>query len=465
VLLNRRDILRALAASVVLPVQQLGAAGRRRSVGIIGGGMAGVSLAWLLDGARDVVLLEARDAIGGNVQSVEIEIDGHPVVVDMGAQYFHPRAYPFYTALLRHLGLYIPDSSASATHPFPASITLTAGAEPTPRFVSPLLPERWWAFFAPWNLSGLGAFGVGFIAASIREQLNQPFDLTLGEWLPTLGLTREQWEGMLLPWAASLFSGDVEQARGMSARAAMFFAAKVLPPNPFDPISYFVLKPGMIAALTQMIAQCSTVKVLTGAPVLHVARDHDGGFRLRTTGDRTIKVDDLVFASSGPPTARLLSRIPGTAPQLAALSGIDFEPARLALHTDPIYAPADPNLRSFLNCDAQGGFCEASMWLASVVDAPPAIAARLWKSWVTHRPLPAQVLREVEFQHMVPTPATLRAQERLGALQGLDGIWFAGGYLSPNDSQETALLSALRVTLGLHVPSFRALILLAGLGG
>jgi predicted NAD/FAD-binding protein len=65
---------------------------------------------------------------------------------------------------------------------------------------------------------------------------------------------------------------------------------------------------------------------------------------------------------------------------------------------------------------------------------------------------------------MVPTPATLHAQQRLDALQGLDGVWFAGGYLYPNDSQETALRSALRVALGLHVPSLRALILLAGLG-
>jgi len=455
--IDRRDVLRALAASLALPVR--GLAGGRRSVGIVGAGMAGVSLAWLLDGARDVVLLEARDSIGGNVQTIDVDLDGDHVVVDMGAQYFHPRAYPVYSTLLQLLGLYAPDSSASATRPFTASITLTAGSEPTPRFVSPVLPDRWWPFFAPWNVAGLGAFGIGFIAASIREQLNQPFDLTLGDWLPTLGLTREQWEGMLLPWAASLFTGDVEQARGFSARAAMIFAAKVLPPNPFEPISYFVLKPGMVAALSKMIEQCSTVKVLTGTRVLHVSRQHDGGFRLRCTDGRTLSVDDLVFASSGPPTARLLAHLPGTAPQLAALNGIEFRPAALALHTGAIYAPADPNHRSFLNCDVQGSFCEASMWLASVVSGPPATTARLWKSWITHRAPPTQVLHESEFQHMVPTPATIRAQDRVAALQGLDGIWFAGGYLHPYDSQETALRSALRVATGLHVPSIRSLIL------
>jgi phytoene dehydrogenase-like protein len=120
--LNRRDLLRALAASLTLPVQQLGAASRRRSVGIVGGGMAGVSLAWLLDGARDVVLLEARDSVGGNVQTVEIDVDGHRVLVDMGAQYFHPRAYPVYTALLRHLGLHVDDLVFASSGPATARL-------------------------------------------------------------------------------------------------------------------------------------------------------------------------------------------------------------------------------------------------------------------------------------------------------------------------------------------------------
>ena len=71
-----------------------------------------------------------------------------------------------------------------------------------------------------------------FTAAKEREQNDESWSLTLGDWLPTLDdLTPEQREGIILPWAASLFSGDIEQARGMSARAAMLFAAKALPDN------------------------------------------------------------------------------------------------------------------------------------------------------------------------------------------------------------------------------------------
>jgi predicted NAD/FAD-binding protein len=66
------------------------------------------------------------------------------------------------------------------------------------------------------------------------------------------------------------------------------------------------------------------------------------------------------------------------------------------------------------------------------------------------------VLQEVQFQHMVPTPATLQAQNSLDALQGVGNIWFTGGYTRPYDSQETALLSALEVALKIAVSSTRS---------
>jgi uncharacterized protein len=416
--------------------------------------MAGVSLAWLLDGACDVVLLEARASLGGNVQTVDLDVDGEHVVVDAGAQYFHPGPYPLYAALLAHLGLHAPEvSEDSAWHAFPASITVAEGSEATPRFVSPALPGRAWPLIAPWNVPGIVAFAVGFTAARRRELSGGSWALTLGDWLPTLGLSQSQWEGMLLPWAASLFSGRIEEARGMSARAAMIFAAKALPPHPLDVVQYYVLKSGMAEALQRMRRQFATVDVLTSARVQSVTRLPHGGFRVQVAGGRTAIVDALVVSAAGPDARWLLRGVAGTHAQQTAMAGIEFTDTRIAIHTDPCYAPSNPHYWSFLNCQVHGGFCEASMWLAQVLSDPPrATARKIWKSWITHRDRrPSRILHEVDFSHLLPTPATLAAQERLRALQGRGDIWFAGGYTFPYDSQETALQSALRVSLGLGV--------------
>ena len=454
---RRRDVLRTFAATAMagVPIPRPGAA-RRRRVGIVGAGTAGVSLAWLLDGAHDVVLLEAAATIGGNIRGVPVDLDGHSFVVDMGAQYFHPGPYPLYTALLQEIGLHPGSAVSAGSHAFPASITVTADGEPAPRFVSPILPDRAWPLLAPWNAAGIGAFGAAFPAAKWREIFQESWMVTLEEWLPTLGLSRAQWEGMLLPWAASLFSGSIEQARGLSARAVMIFAAKALPPVPWEQVVYYVLDPGMGEALRRMLARCSTVDVRTGASVQHVLRHTDGGFRIACGDGKTLEVDDLVLACSGPGTLRLLEGLAGTGAQQDSLRGIEFHDARLALHTDPTYVPLNPFLWSFLNCHVRGPWCEASMWMGPVLaGAPFATAAKLWKSWTTHRELPAQVLREEAFEHMLPTPATIRAQAALRTLQGRDGLWFAGGYTRPYDSQETALRSAVGIALGLQVTTPR----------
>src|SRR5262245_26052154 len=101
-ILDRRELLAALATTAALPIRALGQASRP-SVAIVGAGMSGVSLAWLLDGAFDVTLIEAHPSIGGNVQTLDVELDGSQFAVDLGAQYFHPALYPLYSLVLQHL--------------------------------------------------------------------------------------------------------------------------------------------------------------------------------------------------------------------------------------------------------------------------------------------------------------------------------------------------------------------------
>ena len=62
---------------------------------------------------------------------------------------------------------------------------------------------------AYWNWSGIITFALAFFAAQAREARDESWSLTLEDWLPSLGLSREQWAGMLLPWAASLAAGEV----------------------------------------------------------------------------------------------------------------------------------------------------------------------------------------------------------------------------------------------------------------
>lgn len=433
--LTRRRWIGALATGG-WPLRGRGAGLPR--VAVIGGGMAGVACAWLLDGHAEVHLFEARPALGGNVRTLPVTQGGRTFQVDLGAQYFHPGPYPTYVQLLEDLGLW--PASTGESHAFTASITLSSPSQAQPRFVSPVLPGRAWPLLAPWNRSALQAFQTTFSAAQRREARDAPWALSMGDWLARLRLTPEQADTLVLPWVASLVSGDVEQARALSARALMVFAAGALPASPTDPIEYHVLDRGMAEPLRRMAAQFGSVQVATGTPVLAVAPRAGGGYVVVPQDRPALDVDVLVFAASGPPTLALLQGLPAAAAQRAALSQIGFFDATLALHADPLYAPAERRWWSFLNCSADGPWCEASMWLDPVLGTQS-----LWKSWVSHRPLPAQPLAVEHFRHVLPDAGTVPALQAMAQLQGAGGLWFAGGYLEPFDSQETALRSALAV--------------------
>ena len=91
-------------------------------------------------------------------------------------------------------------------------------ARTKPRFLSPLLPGRALPLVEAWNLPGLKAFTIAFESAKKREAQNADWNVTVEEWLATLNFSEEEMESTLLPWTASLYSGIIDEARGLSAR-------------------------------------------------------------------------------------------------------------------------------------------------------------------------------------------------------------------------------------------------------
>src|SRR5687768_9148993 len=85
-------------------------------IGIVGGGAAGLTAAWLLESRHDVTLLEQAPRLGGHVDTVEVERDGRRVCVEAGVEFFVDAMFPTFTRLLGLLGV--------ATRTYPITVTL-----------------------------------------------------------------------------------------------------------------------------------------------------------------------------------------------------------------------------------------------------------------------------------------------------------------------------------------------------
>ncbi len=458
--LTRREVLALLGASSAHFLLGCDSARPTTSSGnglpkvaVVGGGISGVLTAWLLDGQYDVTLYESEDELGGNVDTVAVNVRGQSVLVDLGAQYVHPGLYPNYFKLLKLLGIENDDPAKSDLFQSTSSFTLFAKGEPTPRFVSPILDTRPWTLAESWNGDGVNALMKINSAAKTLDVDANGWNLTLGDWCDQIGLTANQRDNILIPWQASLFSGRIDQSRQLSARSTMVFLSRTTGANPTDPVYYRTLRHGLGQVIDKTIAQNSTVTVRLKAPVTGItAVGAQVGLTVGGTSEGPF--DHVVLAAPGHASYALLKDIPAYAAQAAALQKVEWYDSHLAIHSDNLYNPggtADQPYGSFLNCQIEGNVCQATMDLSiSVAPAPDGQPIGLYKSWIDQRSQkPQQIVHEIKFKHFLPSVQSMAATDALAKVQGQGGLWFAGGWSQHFDTQETGLISALQVAKGL----------------
>ena len=74
-------------------------------IAVIGTGVSGMTVAYLLHGAHEITLFEANDYIGGHTHTVDVPAGGKTHAVDTGFIVFNERTYPNFVRLLRKLGV------------------------------------------------------------------------------------------------------------------------------------------------------------------------------------------------------------------------------------------------------------------------------------------------------------------------------------------------------------------------
>jgi predicted NAD/FAD-binding protein len=430
----------ALGASIALRARGAGAQGKPR-VGIVGGGLAGVSCAWLLDGVANTVLFESRFGVGGHAETIPVKVGNQIIGVDVGAQFFADGTHPHYTKLLEVIGL------QNATVDAEMTITVTQGTTTTPLFVSPA-SNRTWPILAQWNSAALAAFFAFAVAA---KQFSEDGDwlVPLGDWLEALPVAPAQRDGLLLPLLAALTGCTVPQALTLSARSAIFFIGKALPANLLG-LRYKNSVLGLGGNVKVLAQKCHDLTLRLGSPVSAI-QPTPTGFQIRNAAGAAEDVDVLIFANPPFRARPLLPDLTDLAQAATTLQAFEYFPAAIDIHRDPAYMQTHPAYWSAYNADISNGRCEGSVWYGALRPvAPGAQPLSLFKSWATERSQPpANLLLRQPFLHPLITPAFIETGRQLASLQGRAGVWFAGSYTGEVDSQETALTSAMNVVRSL----------------
>lgn len=415
--------------------------GQAQRIAVIGAGIAGLSAAWLLGKAHDVVLIEAEPRLGGHANTVTIpDGKGGEVSVDTGFIVYNEKTYPNFVALLDHLGV------ANQATEMSFGVSLDGGRlEYSGTGLSGLFAQRrnlanprFWSM-----LQDL----VRFYRSATRDaQAGLPPSMSLGDYLDAGGYGRAFRDDHLLPMAAAIWSAPCSEMLSYPAEAFLrFHRNHGLLQLTDRPVWRTVT--GGSAHYVEKLWQDFSGSVRLSSPVRQVRR---GPNDVLVTGDGwSERFDQVVFATHADRTLAMLADADPL--EARALSAFRYSSNRAVLHGDEALMPR--RRRAWASWNHLGdrsrpeAACGVTYWMNLLQDLP-----RQKPLFVTLNP-PASlrreaVLHEEMYEHPIFDGPALAAQVELWNLQGARRSWFCGAYFG-SGFHEDGLQSGLAVAEGL----------------
>ena len=413
-------------------------------IGVVGGGIGGLAVAWLLDRRYRVTLLERNPYVGGHTNTLMVDDPRGAFPVDTGFMVFNDRNYPNLVKLFAHLGV----SSYATCMSFAASLD-GGRLEYAGTDLNGLFGQRS-NLLKPGFLRMLADILRFNAAAKELQARDSGRTLTLGDFLERGRYSTPFANHYLLPMAAAIWSCPTEQMRAFPFLTfARFFNNHGLL-DLRDRPQWRTVGGGSRTYVERMLARMAGA-VRTGCRVQRVSRLSEG-VEVQTEEGERLRFDALVLGCHGDQALGLIEA--PTDLERDLLGAFRYQPNRAYLHSDPALMPRRRRVWSSWNYlrgpgEDPSGPVTVTYWMNRLQDLPT--ERDIFVSLNPVRPPEEEtVIAELNYDHPVFDFRAIAAQQRIAAIQGQDRIWFAGAYLGYG-FHEDGLRSALDVAAGLGV--------------
>lgn len=394
----------------------------RLQIAVIGGGISGLSAAWLLSQRHDVTIFEKADRLGGHSNTLEVACPEGVLPVDTGFIVYNENNYPNLMALFETLNV----ASDASDMSFAASLDMGRGR----RFE-----------YSGSGLNGLFADRRNLLRPRMWKMLSDVVRLyrdadsllkeggletkPLGLFLREQGYSAALRDDHLLPMCAAIWSLPIERIEEFPALAFLRF---------FDNHGLMRLS-GRPAWRTVSGGSCEYVRKLAAAfqgtirlnaQIAEVTR-HASGVTVRDVNGHAEGFDHVVIASHSDEALHMLGDADMCETQL--LSALPYQRNIAWLHSDPDFMPQEKRAWSswnYLGGGAGAPVC-VTYWMNRLqrLDTARQIFVTLNPS---HAPDEKTVVSRIEYDHPIFDAGAIAAQRQLWQLQGRRRTWFCGAY-------------------------------------
>lgn len=407
------------------------------NIAVIGSGIAGMSVAWLLNKHHKVTVYEKNQRIGGHSNTVDALTKDGLQPVDTGFIVYNERNYPNLTALFEHLNVPTRDSEMSFSASLESGGYEYAGTDLNGLFGqrSNLVSPRFWRM-----IKDLLRF---YKEAPIFLKTSGENDLSLGAYLARQNYSDGFLKDHLLPIGAAIWSTTAAEMQAYPAKAFIRF---------FE--SHGLL-------LIRNRPQWRTVDGGSREYVKRLTRDYIN--RIKFGGVKSVRrfpdhveitdvagdistYDHVVIAAHADEAIALLTD-PDTH-EKNLLGSWRYTENRAVLHSDPKLMPRRPRVWSSWNfmetqsSQATNSLC-VTYWMNRLQSIGPDNPLFLTLNPNTE-PAAGTIFEEFTYSHPFFDAAALATQSQLWSLQGKNRTWYCGSYFGYG-FHEDALQSSLAV--------------------
>lgn len=406
-------------------------------IAIIGSGISGNGIAFLLHQNHDITIYEKNDYIGGHSRTVDVKTPEGIVPVDTGFIVYNERNYPHLTNLFKHVDVKTTKSDMS----FGVSINNGWLEYGTYNKLSGIfaqkeniLKPKYWKF-----LSDILKFNK-----NAKPYLSKNQDATLGQMLEDMKLGTWFRDYYLLAMGAAIWSTPTQKMLDFPARTFIqFFENHGLLTVSDHPQWHTVT--GGSKEYVQKITEPFKDKIKLSCAVKKVTRDKDG-VRVDDNTGGSEYYDKIIFACHSDQTLKLLND--PTESEQKIIGSVKYQDNEMILHTDQSFMQRRKKAWSswaYLSEELRDTSSTVSLsyWMNNLqpLETETPIIVTLNPG---REPDPKLIYDRYTFEHPVFDSSAVQAQKDIESIQGENNTYFCGAWLRYG-FHEDGLLSAVKV--------------------